>query len=183
MLLGEYAANSGRLEFAAELWRSAVDREQNLTIGVLNLSKQYPDISYRDVIPDLPKRVRFVAHYLIRKNDSEAEEYLTYAMDAVACDDCDSLEEKGHCLSLRGDIAFRLNDFQMAFDQYRDAIKCEPANSAIRLRLIKRLRGQGRNREALIEARKARFAIPSDEQFDAVIKQMAADDLRQLENR
>ena len=183
MLLGEYAADSGRLDFAAELWKSAVRREQNLTQRALALSTKYTDISYRDVIPDSPRHVRAVARRFVNKNDSEAEEYLTYAMEAIACDDCDSLEEKGSCLALHGDIAFKLNDFQLAFGQYREAIKCEPANASIRLKLINRLRGQGHNRDALIEARKGRFAIPGNDQFDAVIKRMAADDLRQLENR
>ena len=183
MLVGEYAADSGRLDFATELWKSAIDREPNLTDRALENSRRYAGITYLDVVPNSPKRVRLVASRLMNRNDADTEMYLTHAMNAVACDECDSLEERSGCLSLRGDIAFKLNDYELAFKQYQDAIKCEPANSRVRLKLINRLRGQGRNREALIEARKARFAIPENDQFDAVIKRMAADDLRQLKNK
>ena len=137
-----------------------------------------------DVIPDDPARVRQAAKHLINTNDDEASLYLPHALQKVACEQCDSLEQKSNCLELKGDIAFRLSNHDLAFDEYRKAIECTPTRTNLRLKLVHRLRGQGRNRESLIEARKGRFAIPRDaDRFSQVIQQMANDDLRQIDQR
>ena len=181
--LGDFAASSHQPEIAAEIWRQASKGYNTYTLETITLSKNYPEISISDVVPENPKKIRFVARYLIGVNDAELQTYLPFALDAVKCEECDSLAEKSKCLSLRGDIAYELQQHELAFTMYAEAIACVPADAKLRLKYVRRLRTEGRNRDALIEARRGRASISTDARFDALIKSMAADDLRKSYQR
>ena len=181
ILLGEFAANSKYETYAAQMWRDAVRLNPAYTEKVIKLSNAYPDISIKDVIPEDAASTRKATSYVLRTNEPGAEEYLAEAVERLDCSACESLEEKADCYSLSGDVAYRLGQYDSAFGKYHEAIKHAPANGNIALKLVKRLRTQGRNPESLMEARKARARVPNDQRFDEVIKQMAADDLRIVE--
>ena len=177
LLLGEYAADSNENDLAAMIWKSAINVMPNLAPKVIDLSKRYNGLAINDVLPSDPRSVRAAARHLIETNDAEGNSYLPFALDKITCEECDSLEEKADCLSLRGDIAYRLGQFDFAAEQYQTAIDSDPTNAALRITLIERLRDQGRDADARVEARKGRFVMPQDNRFDALIQSMAAEDV------
>ncbi len=182
LLLGEYAANRNQFDQAAKLWETASLEQSNMTVKAISLSQRYDQIPLASVIPHQPKAVRIAAQKLLLSDDQQAIDFLSHAYDEVACDQCDSLESKATCLSLRGDIAYKLQRYDDAFQQYAAAIDCNPSNASIRLKLVQKLREQGHYAKARRAAQMGRDAIPAEKRFSSLIKAIADDEVRQADN-
>ncbi|QDT12291.1 O-antigen ligase family protein [Planctomycetes bacterium K23_9] len=178
LLLGQYAANRDEYELAAKLWRTAAMERSGLTTKAIELASLHDQINIAEVVPDRPETIRLASRYLLQSGQEQANEYLANSFDAVACDKCNSLEEKAACLSLQGDIAYKLERHELAFKQYRLAIDRSPSDAELRLKLIRRLREQNRSDQARKESSRGRTVIPGDKRFDSMIKSIAQDDLR-----
>jgi O-antigen ligase/tetratricopeptide (TPR) repeat protein len=178
LILGEYAANRAEFDLATELWKTATQEQSRLTARVISLCQKHDQISLADVVPPVPATVRLAAERLLKFDDNDATKYLAFSLDALACDQCDSLEERSSCLSLQGDVAYKLEKYDLAFEQYALAIQSNPAKAELRLKLVRRLREQDRIDQARAEAIRGRSVLPNDNRFDRLIKSMAEYDLR-----
>ena len=181
VLLGQFAANSQHDETAIDLWNQALSLKPDYCGQVIELTKQHDQISLDSAIPKTPESTRAAARLLLSSNDEARSSYFLHAIDEIACETCGSFEEKAKCLELRGDIAFDLGRMDLAFEQYGQAIENTPTDANLRLKLVRRLRSQGRNSKALIEARKGRHVLGTDVRFDDIIQRMASEDLKLVE--
>jgi tetratricopeptide (TPR) repeat protein len=182
MRLGVFAADSSDIESAVEMWRSALLQEPVYTGQAIEQAQQRDGIEFTEVVPNVARNLRVAAKYLLGKGISH-DEFLLQASDGIDCDSCRRLDERADCEQLAGDIHFQLGQFDDAFANYRAAIKRTPADTDLRLKLIRRLREQGHNRESKGEAQLGRLLFPQDGRFDAIIKAMAEMDLQEVDER
>lgn len=179
-VLGGFAADSSEKELACEFWRSALTKDQNLTPRVLAMVREHDDIGVREVIPEIPKAVRIAAKTILHRDDRDSFDYLGEVIDGIACDQCVSVQEKASCHELGGDIGYALGQNKRAFTEYARAVALTPKDGILRMKMVRRLRESGHQREALICARIGRRLIPEDVRFDEFIKKMAQEDLENL---
>ena len=180
MLLGEYAANRDEFALAIKSWETAASERVGLTANAVSLSLKHEEIGLADVVPQMPKAVRFAASSLLKNDDKDSLDYLQSSLDELSCDQCDYLEERSRCLVLHGDVAYKLGHYDEAFKKYASAIQSNPSDAEVRLKLIRRLRDQNRLKQARAEAVQGRTVLSSDKRFDSLIKAIAEDDLRRI---
>ena len=180
ILLGNYAADSGENETAIELWRTALEVAPVAIPQVIEAVEKYNDIELVDVLPSNPIVFRGVGNHLIRTG-KENDLLMLRALKEIACDQCESKGERSACQQLGGDMAYKLGQYDQAFEHYKSAIQLTPTDAQLHLKYIRRLRDQDRRREALVAARRARLLIPEDLRFTAFIQQMAAQDLEEVD--
>jgi len=179
-LIGSHAAVSGDVERAASLWRNSLELSPDQALEVLDLVQAQDDIALLDVLPADKTVFRIIARQLVDRKKA-SRELLERASKEIHCDDCETKKEKADCHQLAGDIAYQLHDLDLSFDQYRTAIELTPIRSKLHLTYIQRFRENDRKYDALVAARRARILFPKDNRFDRIIKEMAAEELRDLE--
>jgi len=179
--LGSYAATSGDVDLATRLWRQSLERSPRRALHVLDLIQAQNKIALLDVLPSDKMVFRRVTRRMIDQGKASPE-LLERAKKEILCDDCQTKREKANCHQLSGDIAYQLKDFDIAFDQLRTAIELTPTNSRMHLSYVQRLRDSDRRRDARLASSRARILFPKDNRFDRIIKEMAAEDLKEIED-
>lgn len=182
MRLAVFAADSNETETAVEMWRSAIEQDPVFTGQAIEQALKRGELEFSEVVPRRPTNLREAAKFLLARG-IENDPFLVEALAGIDCDSAARLTERAACEQLAGDIQFKLGQFDDAFSSYRSAIERTPADTELRLKLVRRLRDQGRNRESLGEAQLARLLFPTDGRFDAIIKAMAELDLQEVESR
>ncbi len=179
--LGRFAADSAESTVAASIWRSALQIDPSLTVDVIEIAEQYEGVELNEVLPS--DRIVFrtaIAHRIQAGKMSAA--LLARAAKEIDCDHCQTTLDKAMCQQLAADISYAREQFDQAFDQYRSAIGFQPTDVPLRLKYIRRLREQGNRNEALASARSARLKLPDEPGFTAIIDEMAAADIEDLES-
>lgn len=187
MNLAILAADGGDLDIAKAQWQNAVSQDPNLTYEAIAFVKQRTEISLDDVIPNVPDNQRRTSWYLLANASkdpvlkAQAPGFLQRALDKIDCEDCQSKKQRAKCEELTGDILYSLDRPSESFPHYARAIQEQPADANLRVKYIGRLRFAGKNKEALLAARRARRALPNHNKFQRIIEAMAAQDLRDVQ--
>lgn len=175
--LAKFSAQSGLNELASQLWNETLVLSPRFTRGTMKDIALYPDVDTLACLPRTPEVMRLVAQEALANPKTDWNDLLPIIIDEIDCEQFASVSEKAECLQLHGDLAYALERYEAAFNDYREAISLTPRNANLRFKTADRLREAGRRREALQEARTARRLIPEDERFDRLIDQMAARDI------
>ncbi|WP_345688376.1 O-antigen ligase family protein [Novipirellula caenicola] len=175
--LAKLSLDSHEPELGVTYLRKLLERQPNQTPFALKLLESYPEISIASVVPPNTANYRAAAAYLITRPDPD-QELLSQAFAGLACGESETIAERARCEELYADTAYVLGRYDDAFASYQKATELNSTNANLQLKHINRLREQDRIDDARVLARKARERFPDDRRFDAVIQQMAQQQLR-----
>lgn len=179
MRLGRHAIAAGDEQLAKKLWRRSLVRDSRLALPVLQLVQDQGQIDIQTVLPSDPVVFRRVTRHLLDQGRA-TEPLLKQARKEIACDSCTSNKSKSACHRLGHDIAYKLGEYDDAFDQLRMAIELTPTDKRLHLLYVSRLRESGRTTNARIAAQRARILFPDEARFDRFIREIAAQELEGL---
>lgn len=181
--LGSFAADSGGIETAKEMWRSSLELSSLGTVAVIQAADKHPNIRLQELLPDQPRVYHDVAAYLVQTGDPRIP-LLEQALQRLSCEQCESKAEKARCEQLAGDTAFLLGKYDEAFSNYAQAIELTPTDVRLQIKYVRRLRDQGRRSDARMAARRARAMLPKQSAtFTKMIAELGAADLEEVESR
>ena len=179
--LGRLAAGSGQTEMAKRLWQRALRIEPGRARAVIAVVQQRaPELPLTQVVPaDSPEALRRAAAEVLRAGEPQRhEDLLRTALAQTDCGAAETLAERAACEELAGDLAYALGQTPRALEHYAEAIKRAPDDPRLRLKYIRRLQQQGRQSDALIEARKARLLMPENQHFDQILEEAEGEERR-----
>lgn len=178
--LGLHAAAAGDTERASSLWYRALELDPQRTGRVLNRVLERDDIPLLDVMPPNHTVFRFVTRWMVDRGRAN-EELLHLAENEIKCGQAETKKEKADCLRLAADIAYELGDLDESFQRLRAAIELTPLDARLHMIYIERLRASDRNTEARTAAQRGRLLFPNDPRFEHVIRELANEALREIE--
>ncbi|WP_372722329.1 O-antigen ligase family protein [Novipirellula sp.] len=175
--LAQLSLDSNESELGANYLRKLLERQPQQTPAALKMLESHPDISVASIVPPTTANYRAAAKYLITRPDPDLE-FLAQAYEGLACGQSETIAERARCEELCADTAYVLKRHTESFACYQKAVQLDSANANLQLKYINRLREQNKIGTARAHARKARERFPDDRRFDAVINQMAQQELR-----
>ncbi|GAA4470439.1 O-antigen ligase family protein [Novipirellula rosea] len=175
--LAQLSLDSNESELGATYLRKLLERQPNQTPAALKMLESHPDILIASIVPPTTANYRAAAKYLITRPDPDLE-FLARAFEGLACGQSETIAERARCEELCADTAYVLKRHIESFECYQKAVELDSANANLQLKYINRLREQDKIGTARALARKARERFPDDRRFDAVINQMAQQELR-----
>ena len=182
--IGTFAADGGDYERAERIWRDALMKRPALTKRVVDAAADYPQIDLQSVLPEDRQVQRTAAALLLANHethpDQQTEALLQSLLGKLACDQEETLAERSRCRMLAGDVAYHLGRYERAFENYAAARESAPADAALWLKTIQRLKEQGRRDEARRQAQVAVSRFPGDPKFQGFIDQMAQEDIEEV---
>ncbi|MCG8648439.1 MAG: O-antigen ligase family protein [Pirellulales bacterium] len=173
--LAAFAGDCGENERAVALLQAALRISPNYTRRALELTERWPAVSLEQVLIDTPEIWREAAIYLLGREQPN-DSLLKKCLAGLHCDRCTTKTSRSNCEILAADLAYKLKDFELAFEHYEFAVKLRPADADLRLRYLVRLKTTGRRNDARQQALMAREIFPEDKRFESFIKEMAAED-------
>ncbi|WP_197172126.1 O-antigen ligase family protein [Novipirellula aureliae] len=179
--IGSLAVDSEELEIASECYRTVLTRNPRFTNRVLRTIESHPQITAAQIVPNTPTNLRLAAQAILSRPDPD-KTFLEKAYSGFECDNCKTIAERAKCEELAGDTAYVLGKFDETFEAYQKSLRFKPNDNKLRIKLIGRLRAQGKRDEALAEARKARVLSPEEDRFDVIIKEIAQAELQEYTN-
>ncbi len=174
--LARLSFDSNEPELGATYLRKLLERQPSQTAVALKILESYPEISLDSIVPATTQNYRAAAAYLITRPSPDFD-FLAKSLAGLDCEQSETMAERARCEELYADTAYVLERYKESFAAMDNAIRLDSSNGNLRLKQINRLREQGKQDEALAEARKARLVLHEDKRFDAAIKQIAESQL------
>ncbi|TWT98639.1 O-antigen ligase family protein [Stieleria varia] len=186
--IAEWAAGGDDYDLAAQLWKRATLLQPRRARFAVEFVRRYPKLSLLECIDDNSVAQQVAVKLLLATAaDDEvlrqkATEFLQQADGKLHCNQCETISEGASCYELAADLQSYLGNGESALEHLESAVKRDPSNSLLKSKWIARLREMGYHRQALQEARRSRTQMTDTATFDKMIKEMAEEDLKEVES-